>query len=278
MPPEIRQPRLPLDDELLAQLADSGVRARRLSAAEHRDHEAAWRRAYGWAFRNRLGHRDGERAVHEFLHQPEERWSLVPFLSDVPGTPVSVRGPAMSAFACDGPLVAMGAFGNVEFFVSPPDLSWTFVHTHEDFAPGGPFFVRAEWLGTPPRSGPAGEREFWLLLEFRLCGEFAGLRDKSLRALWCDGFAPEDHLIDGDGARVTGTAWIAHGSGAHERWRFVLLVGRRLTSWEDVDWDRLLPPEHVTGWLAMDWSTKTMRIDPAAAYPDPPAPAKRAPG
>ena len=76
----------------------------------------------------------------------------VPFLSNVPGTPMHVRAPRLSAFDCEGPLLEFGRFSDIEFFVSPSDFAWTFVRTHEDFALGGPYFVRAEWVTVPGES------------------------------------------------------------------------------------------------------------------------------
>jgi hypothetical protein len=49
-----------------------------------------------------------------------------------------------------GPLVPLGAACDVEFAVSPADLSWTMLHTHEDHALGGPYFIRREWLPDGP--------------------------------------------------------------------------------------------------------------------------------
>lgn len=48
----------------------------------------------------------------------------------------------------------------------------------------------------------------------------------------------------------------------------MLIAGNRVRSWDDADWDALLPPDDVTGWLSLDVDEKTLRIDPAAAYPD----------
>ncbi len=52
----------------------------------------------------------------------------------------------MSAYECHGPLVPLGEFVDVEFFVCPIDLSWAMIHTHEDHAFGGPYFIRADYL------------------------------------------------------------------------------------------------------------------------------------
>ena len=142
----------PHDIRLIQQFRAADVRHRRLSTGEHWHHETDWRRTFGEAFRHPdLRCRHGIKAVHAFLAEPPGEWLFVPFLSDVPGTPVSVHSPGrLSAFACTGPLLELQDFIDTEFFVSPPDLAWTFVRTHEDFAFGGPYFVRFEWLNIDP--------------------------------------------------------------------------------------------------------------------------------
>ena len=136
----------PWDVTLIEHLTAAGVRHERLAVEEHRHRERKWRKVYGHAFRPGLRHRHGAKAVHEYLSEQATRWMLVPFLSNVPGTPMHVLPPPSSAFACEGPLLELGEFGDIEFFISPGDFSWTFVRTHEDFALSGPYFVRAEWV------------------------------------------------------------------------------------------------------------------------------------
>ena len=134
------------DHALIEQLDAAGVRHQRLSVDEHRHHEREWRKRYGQVFRPELRHRHGAKALHEYLKQSPTRWMITPFLSNVPGTPVHVLPQRLSAFACEGPLLELGEFSDVEFFVSPIDFTWTLVRTHEDFELGGPYFVRAEWI------------------------------------------------------------------------------------------------------------------------------------
>ena len=110
-------------------------------------------RDHGSPFRARGRYRQGAKALHEYLNEQATRWRLIPFLSAVSGTSVHVLALALSAFECEGPLLELDDFRNVEFSVSPPDLAWTLVRTHEDFALGGPYFVRAGWVEV--RSGPA---------------------------------------------------------------------------------------------------------------------------
>jgi hypothetical protein len=97
--------------------------------------------------------------VHEFLGQPETAWLMIPFPSDVPGLPTDVLPPRLSAFECEGPLVELAEFHDVEFFISPADLRWTFVRTHEDYGLGGPYFVRAEWIVPPTTDAAATDGE-----------------------------------------------------------------------------------------------------------------------
>jgi hypothetical protein len=123
-----------------------------LSNDDHRRLETEWRRFYGHVFeaRPRCGH--GTKAVHEYLSESATRWLFVPFCSNVPGIPMHLLTSRMSAFECDGRLLELAEFSAIEFFVSPPDFAWTFVRTHEDFAFGGPYFLRAEWMIDPDES------------------------------------------------------------------------------------------------------------------------------
>ncbi|HEX8914832.1 MAG TPA: hypothetical protein VF796_20940 [Humisphaera sp.] len=109
------------------------------------------------------------------------------------------------------------------------------------------------------------EAEFWVQLEYRVSAELAGLSDPGLRRLWCDGFISETQAHDG--RSVTGRAWVGTGSRHQESWDFTLVVG---DAHEPEDWTVLLPPDDVTGWLSLDVAAKKMKIDPRAAYADPP--------
>jgi hypothetical protein len=131
---------------LIEQLNTADVRHKRLSARVHIQRETRWRDIYATVFRSRLRHRHGAKAVYAYLNERATSWMLVPFLSNVYGTPIHVATPRLSAFECEGRLLELGDFSEMEFFVCPPDFAWTFVRTHEDFALGGPYFVRADWV------------------------------------------------------------------------------------------------------------------------------------
>jgi hypothetical protein len=135
-----------VDEKLREFLTAAGVVWERLPDPARVDAQAAWRRVYGRAFRGRPRLRHGARADHEYRKQVCDHYFVVPFGTGVEKLPVHVVGPPLiEAYECRGPLVPLGAFHNAEFFVCPPDLSWTMVHTHEDHAVCSPYFIRAEW-------------------------------------------------------------------------------------------------------------------------------------
>jgi len=112
-----------------------------------------------------------------------------------------------------------------------------------------------------------GEADFWVSLEYRLCGEFAGLPARRYQYFWCDGFIPSQYLLDDSQPRITGKAWICNGP-AQDKWDFALLLPQPLMSREEIDWAALLPPKGVTRWMAFDERRRYIEIEPAVAVPD----------
>jgi hypothetical protein len=127
-------------------LSRSGVEWCVLDETAHREAEETWRGIYGQAFRGRSRLRHGAKADYEYRGESCDHYLIVPFSTGVAGLPVHVLGRRLSAHECRGPLVPMGAFCDVEFFVCPADFAWAMVHTHEDYELGGPYFIRVEWL------------------------------------------------------------------------------------------------------------------------------------
>jgi hypothetical protein len=111
------------------------------------------------------------------------------------------------------------------------------------------------------------EAEYWVSLEFRLCGEFAGMADRHLRYLWCDGFTPQEYLLDAPCPRITGRVWICNGPRQNER-EFTLFLPHPVGARDEIDWGSLLPQEDVTRWLAVDPAGRRIQIEPAEAVPD----------
>jgi hypothetical protein len=86
------------------------------------------------------------------------------------------------------------------------------------------------------------EREFWLVLEYRLEHEFAGMADRRLQYLWCDGFIPVQYQLSEDPPKIVGRAWICDDR-KQEKWGFTLFLPTAVASVEDVDWRTLIPAQ-----------------------------------
>lgn len=108
------------------------------------------------------------------------------------------------------------------------------------------------------------ETYYWGALEYRICREFAGRAERSMRYLWCDGLLPVEFLLNDRKPRVVGQTWICSGP-KQEQWRFTLLLPYRVGSRGEIDWAALLPAENLTRWLAVDPASKCIEIEPGAA-------------
>lgn len=116
-----------------------------------------------------------------------------------------------------------------------------------------------------------GEADFWEHLEYRLCQELDGLKDKAraLRRYWCDGVIPDRYYPDDETPRILGRAWMGiGGTTGQEEWQFTLLLDRPYDAPDQIDWSVLLPSPDVTKWLSVDPVRKRLVIDPLAAVPD----------
>ena len=111
------------------------------------------------------------------------------------------------------------------------------------------------------------EGDFWARLEYRVCHEFAGMKDGTLQHLWCDGFIPEQYLVSGDEPRIIGRVWICNGR-RQDEWQFTFFLPRPISSREELDWASMLPGENVTRWLALDQIGKQIQIEPSVAVRD----------
>jgi hypothetical protein len=131
---------------LQAYLDQSGVEWDRLDETARLAAEQTWQSLYGHAFGSRTRFRHGAKAEYEYEKGPCTHYVIVPFSTRVAGLPVHPLGRRLDAYECSGALVPLGAFCDIEFLVCPTDFAWSMIHTHEDRAFGGPYFIRAEWL------------------------------------------------------------------------------------------------------------------------------------
>jgi len=144
------------DPELEKFFAEQGVAFEALPYAEHAKLERAWNDIYADVWRLGLRYKSGFRAeraygVHGGL------FVLVPFLGDRAGPHgVGAAMPRTVAYRCKAPNVLpdFTQFAPLDFFVSPPDLSWTMLYSHEDAAFGcsaGPYYIERDSLVPPTR-------------------------------------------------------------------------------------------------------------------------------
>jgi hypothetical protein len=111
------------------------------------------------------------------------------------------------------------------------------------------------------------EDDFWVRLEGRICDELAGMEEKSLRRLWCDGVVPQQYRLNDEVPQIAGHAWIVSGTSSDAQWEFVLFLPRAASSREAMDWASLLPPTGATEWLEIDQQAMKVRIHPTYFEP-----------
>ncbi|HZZ44269.1 MAG TPA: hypothetical protein VFE58_15145 [Tepidisphaeraceae bacterium] len=112
-------------------------------------------------------------------------------------------------------------------------------------------------------------KEFWSNLEYRVCREIDGLRNRQFPGLWCDGFIPDPFDPATIPPALTGIAWMGNGSSHQDPWHFTLILPNNIAAESDLDWNALIPPDTATGWLSLNPSSRTLIINPNAAYADP---------
>ena len=143
------------DETLERYLAEQRVAFDVIDSSRHTRLESEWNAIYGNVWRLKLRHKCEAKAEDAYSRQYAIEFLIVPFLGDHAGPHgVGTPSPRTTAYACtgSGTLPRLAAFANLDFFVAPPDSSWTMLHTHEDYVLGGPYYVEREWLTVPIRT------------------------------------------------------------------------------------------------------------------------------
>jgi hypothetical protein len=137
-------------DEPLEQfLSHCGLVWSAIPLERHFSLSSEWESMYGNAS-HWLRRKQGAKAQFEYSLQSAETFMIVPFLGNTGGIhSVNKPEPRTAAYECrgDGPLPDLSAFAGIDFFIVPSDFSWTMIHTHEDYALSGPYFICKDWLG-----------------------------------------------------------------------------------------------------------------------------------
>lgn len=104
------------------------------------------------------------------------------------------------------------------------------------------------------------EADYWIALEFRVCGELARMPDRASRFLGCDGFLPDTYTLCGETPRIEGAVWMLGGRGSG-RWRFALLMNHTATVRDTIRWGMLVPGDQYGGWLVLDCGDRLLTVD-----------------
>ena len=129
-------------------LVNSGFSVELLSPSQTRALAQDWCDIFGDAWETKCPMRVGDSALYEYLQQSAGVFQVMPLPTGKP--PEVCRGSQIKqAIECcgDKPLPDLSAFASLELSISVQDYMWTMVHTHEDHAFGGPYFIQREWVG-----------------------------------------------------------------------------------------------------------------------------------
>ena len=110
-----------------------------------------------------------------------------------------------------------------------------------------------------PEEGQA-ERQFWTVLEFRVCDEMDKQPICRRLRLWCDGFIPEAYLVDRVPGRITGVVWMGMGPRHQEAWKFTLVLPFSVSGRADIRWSDLLPASEASDWLVVAPEKKEIEV------------------
>jgi hypothetical protein len=111
-----------------------------------------------------------------------------------------------------------------------------------------------------PDEDDQAERQFWIGLEFRVCCEMDKHPICRRIRLWCDGFIPEDYLLDRVPGSITGIVWIGMGPRHQEKWKFSLILPFSASGRADITWSDLLPASEANGWLVIALEKKEIEV------------------
>ena len=147
-------------------LKDQGITWEVIPKPRHIAIEKEWTGIYGQVFGLGMRQKRGGRAEVELHRQSAKVFLVVPFHGSRPDGGFSTSRPNTAAYECHGsgelPEDLAKCDVGLDFFVSPPDLRWTMVYTHEDGGlVSGPRFIDREWLVPPTRKLRPRKRTRW---------------------------------------------------------------------------------------------------------------------
>lgn len=130
-------------EDFMSYLAENGVSLTELSRKESFAITKRWTSVFAIES-DRLYETCGSKAVASWLSAASDDLILL-FLSErISAFPISRNSRPCTAHRYSGPIVDLSNYNDLEFAVFPTSYDWTLIHTHEDGAFGGPFFIAKE--------------------------------------------------------------------------------------------------------------------------------------
>jgi hypothetical protein len=84
----------------------------------------------------------GLKAIDTWLSTTDDSLILLFLSAKITAFPISENSRPCTAHRYAGRPIDLSAYNELEFAVFPETFAWTLVHTHEDGAFGGPYFIR----------------------------------------------------------------------------------------------------------------------------------------
>jgi hypothetical protein len=130
-------------DDFRRYLADHGVTLTELPRKESFAITKRWTSVFAAQSEN-LVETQGWKAIDQWLTTTDDQLILLFLSSRITAFPISENSRPCTAHRYSGPIVDLSAYNQLEFAVFPETYEWTLIHTHEDGAFGGPYFIRIE--------------------------------------------------------------------------------------------------------------------------------------
>ena len=129
--------------EFMTYLMENGVSLMELSRPESFAITKQWTSVFATQS-DRLRETQGLKAIGNWLSATNVDLMLLFLSSRITAFPISENSRPCTAHRYSGPIIDLSAYHELEFAVFPESYEWTLIHTHEDGAFGGPYFIRNE--------------------------------------------------------------------------------------------------------------------------------------
>ena len=86
----------------------------------------------------------GLKAIDKWLKTTDDQLILLFLSAQITAFPISENSRPCTAHRYVGRIIDLSDYNQLEFAVFPETYEWTLIHTHEDGAFGGPYFISNE--------------------------------------------------------------------------------------------------------------------------------------